>query len=379
MRPALRIACVVAALLPGPARAAPPAPLELARLDRLAFVAARVAPEIAVLDTEREAVVARLRLDWPARHLAVAKARGELIVATAEDSAVTAYDLRTRMPLRRVVLDLLPELIQLDPTGEVLAVGNYAEDAVTLLRLEDMSARRVDGLRAPHNLVFADGGRRLYVANLGADSVSVLDVEDARIAGEILIPRPVGSEPGITDLHLAPGGRRAWAVPTSGDDLAEIDLATATARPGGRAGPLPWRVAGTADGRLMITGNEGDGTISLLDAASGEEVARLPGGRSISGVLPAWFDSLAFVLSREDRMAHVIDLDRAVGLAAVALPGTPEAGLVTADGGKLLVALGDGDAIAVIDARDPVMARVISGVVPEPARLTAAGARNICE
>jgi YVTN family beta-propeller protein len=336
-------------------------------------------PEVAILDMEVERVVARLRLEAPAHHMAVAKARGELVVASLEDGAITVYDLRTLTPVRRVALDHQPELIQLDPSGEVVAASSYAADAVTLLRLADMTARRVDGLHAPHNLVFADSGQRLYVANLGADIVSVIEVATARIAAEIAIPRPAGTDPGITDLHLAADGRRAWAVPVSGGDLAEIDLAAGTARPGVEAGPLPWRIAGTADGRHLITGNEGDGSISLLDAASGEAIARLPGGRSVSGVLPAWFDSLAFVLSREHRAVHVVDLEQATSRASVALPGAPEAGLVSADGAKLLVALADGDALAVIDARDPVMPRIIEGVVPEPSRITAAGARNICD
>jgi DNA-binding beta-propeller fold protein YncE len=369
----------LAGLTVGSADPRPAGALDLAALGRLVFVAGRVAPEIAVVDMRDERVVARVGLDHPAKQMAVSESRGELVVATLEDSAISVYDLRTLARLRRTALDHSPEHMQLDPTGEILAVGNYYEDAVTLLRLDDMSVRRVTGLSAPHNLVYIDGGRRLLVANLAADIVTVVYVAQARIEREIGIPRSDGDGPGITDIHLAADGRRAWAVRVSGSDLVEIDLVSGTARPGTRAGPLPWRVAGTSDGQRLITGNEGDGTISLLDAGNGREIARLPGGSSVSGVLPAWFDSLALVLSRESHAAHVVDLDAATSLATIALPGTPEAGVVTADGAKALVALGDGDAVAVIDAGTLGPPRIIGQVVAEPVRMTMVGGRNICD
>ena len=52
---------------------------------------------------------------------------------------------------------------------------------MSLVSLEgDAEVARVAGLFDPHNLTFSPDGSLLYVANLGADHVSVIDVATPR-------------------------------------------------------------------------------------------------------------------------------------------------------------------------------------------------------
>ena len=62
----------------------------------------------------------------------------------------------------------------------------------------------------------------------------------------------------------------------------------------------------------------------------------------------------------------------------VALPGTPETGVVTPDGTKLYVALSDADTVAVIDVAAKAVTATIDGVGEEPWGAHMVGAVNYC-
>jgi DNA-binding beta-propeller fold protein YncE len=144
-------------------------------------------------------------------------------------------------------------------------------------------------------------------------------------------------------------------------------------------GPQPWRVAMTSDERVMVTANTGDQTLSLIAMAHGDELARLKGAETMEAILPAWFDTTGFVLSRSEKALLVIDLDKARMAPPVALPGIPEAAVASPGGGDVIVAMSQPGEIAVIDARERRVTRLIGGVLADPFRIATVGSRNICD
>ena len=361
------------------ALASPAAALDLASLSSYAFIASRASPQIAVLDMRSSTVVARIALQQPAYQLAISPERAELIAGSLADSRVTVIDLGTLREKRALTLDHEPEHIQLGPGGDVLAVGNYYADALTLIDLDDMAIRRVHGLSSPHNVLFAPDGKQLYVANLGSDQVSVVDTASGELRPGMAVMREPGNDPGITSLMLSRDGRRVWAIPGTGAELAVLDAGSGKPLRQDRVGPQPWRVAMTSDEQLMITANTGDRSLSLVDMAHGAELARLKGAETMEAILPAWFDTTGFVLSKSDKALLVIDLDKRQMALPIALPGTPEAAVSSPDGSEVIVALSEPGGIAVVDAREKRVAKVIGGVLADPFRIATVGSRNICE
>ena len=86
----------------------------------------------------------------------------------------------------------------------------------------------------------------------------------------------------------------------------------------------------------------------------------------------------AFVISRGEDKAILIDLTALAVVGEIALPGTPETGVVTPDGGKLYVALSSANKVAVIDVAARRVVRSIDGVGQGPWGTTMANARNYC-
>ncbi len=98
----------------------------------------------------------------------------------------------------------------------------------------------------------------------------------------------------------------------------------------------------------------------------------------MTGINTGWFETTAFVISRGDKKVVVIDLVEMTVAGEIALPGTPETGVVTPDGAKLYVALGGSDQVAVIDTRTATLVGTIDDVGKEPWGATMGGAINYC-
>ena len=245
----------------------------------------------------------------------------------------------------------------------------------------------MDGLHEPHNMTFSPNGERLYVGNLGASFVSVIDVPQAAVAGEITVgpDRALAHHEddetayqGIINVTATPDGRLGFAAYGEGDRMAVIDLEAGQTLETLALGDTPWRAFTTTDGRYMIVPNNGDETVSVVSTETLKEVARLPGAADMTGVNTGAFDTLAYVISRGDDKAVVIDLETMQLAGEVALPGTPETGVVTPDGTKLYVALSDAGTVAVIDVGAMVLTAMIDGVGEEPWGAHMVGAVNYC-
>jgi YVTN family beta-propeller protein len=351
------------------------------------YVPNRASADIAVIDSRTDRLVARLPVGNVPHQVSVSDVVGKLVASNTEDDTISIVDLAT-LATRTLRLDHEPEHMELDPTGVLLAVGNIGAGTVSLVSLEEeREVARVGGLFEPHNLTFSPDGALLYVANLGASHVSVIDVAKAAIIDQIKIAEPpalAGKEgpgaefQGIINVTATPDGRLGFAAHGEANELAVIDLRTRALKKSVPLGQLPWRAYSTADGRFMLVPNNGDRTLSVISTAMLEVVATLPAAEDVTGVNTGWFETTAFALSRAGRKAVVYDLEDMARVGEIALPGTPETGVTTPDGGKLYVALSDTDQVAVIDIRKRELAGTINGVGDEPWGTMMTGTLNYC-
>ncbi len=357
-------------------------------LSNYVFVPNRASADVAVIDTRTDAVVAHVPVGEVPHQVAVSQSLGKMIVSNTADDTVSVIDLATLETSATIQLGHEPEHIELDPSGAVAAIGNIGDGTVSLVSLgSEHEVARVDGLHEPHNMTFDPSGERLYVGNLGASFVSVIDVPQATVAGEIVIgpDRALAHHEdddtayqGIINVTATPDGRLGFAAYGEGDRMAVIELESGRTLKDLALGDTPWRAFTTSDGRYMIVPNNGDETVSVVSTETLDEVARLPGAADMTGVNTGWFDTLAYVISRGDDKALIIDLETMQTAGEVALPGTPETGVVTPDGTKLYVALSDANTVAVIDVKAKSVTATIEGVGEEPWGAHIAGAVNYC-
>lgn len=375
-----------ALLLTAPVFGAPAQALD--DLSHYVFVPNRDSASVAIIDTDTDTVVEKVAVGQVPHQVAVSDTLMKMVASNTADDTISIIDLRTLAPLATVQLDHEPEHMEVGPAGDILAVGNIAAGTVSLVSLaEDREVARVDGLYDPHNMTFSPDGALLYVGNLGAGVVSVIDVAKAAVVNEI----PVGDVQsvasaeeadaewqGIINVTRTPDGRLGFAAFGEGGAMAVLDLRTQETIKTLALGELPWRAYTTADGRFMITPNNGDETISVVSTASLEEVARFPGAADMTGVNSGWFETVAFVISRGEDKLVVLDLETMQPAGEIALAGSPETGVTTPDGTKLYVALSEADEVAVIDVKTRAVIKRIGDVGDGPWGAHMVGALNYC-
>ncbi len=351
------------------------------------FVPDRALPQITVIDTNSDTVIAQIPVGKVPHQVTVSATLGKLVVSNTADDTISIIDLETFKVRATLQLGSAPEHMELSPGGDLLAVGNIDGGTVSLVSLaEEREIARVPGLNHPHNLTFSPDGSKLYVANLGAGYVSVIDVAQARIIDEIPVAEPRlivakatdAEYQGIINVTASADGRLGFAAHGESGSLAVIDLVTGERVRSLALGDRPWRAYSAANGRYMLVPNNGDGTISVISTETLDVVATLPGAAGVTGVNSDPAGHTAFAISRAENKLVLLDLDTLSPAGEIALPGGPETGVISPHGKKLYVALSGVGKVAVIDVPGRKLLGMIDGVGQAPWGTTLAGADNYC-
>jgi YVTN family beta-propeller protein len=200
----------------------------------------------------------------------------------------------------------------------------------------DREPNGVVRLRQPMALVIGDEGRRLFVANRRAGTVSALDVERRRVLAEI----EVG--PLLADMTDDGAGRLLVVAEKSGE-LAVLDRRTDELRVRGRVhvGAAPVSVRRLAAGRAVVAclwpRQLVFVAVAKMDHPRIEKTIRLPFAPRGVLVLPGG-EKIVVADAFGGRLA-VVDAQRGIVDSVRAVPGHNLRGLaVSADGKELLLA-----------------------------------------
>jgi DNA-binding beta-propeller fold protein YncE len=126
-------------------------------------------------------------------------------------------------------------------------------------------------------------------------------------------------------------GSKVYVACNKSSDVVEIDVPTWTMTRRFPMGPGVYNLAASHDGKLLVGTNKRGQSVSVVDLASGKEIALLPTKRKVaSGVVISPDDRYAFVtvegIGSEPGTVEVIDL-RALRTVAVVDVGQQAGGI----------------------------------------------------
>jgi YVTN family beta-propeller protein len=269
--------------------------------------------ELAIVDPTTLQVVARVPTD-PIPHEVAVGSDGKLAVTTnygekSDGTTLSVIDLDEQKEIHRVDISPLkgPHGIVATRDGKF----RFTAEGSNSIASYNPAKNEVDwelstSQNRTHMLVETEDGRRIFTANVESNSVTVLEFDPGTKMWKTT-QIPVGKGP--EGIAMSPDESVVWAA-NSGDGtvsiidaaskkvMGTIDLKTKRSN----------RVAFTPDGKLVLVSDLAAGDLVIVDAGSQKEVKRLHLGKNAEGILIVPDGSRAFVAVSGDDKVAVLDL-----------------------------------------------------------------------
>jgi YVTN family beta-propeller protein len=240
-------------------------------------------------------------------------------------------------PLRTItVVDLVAQkaVVPIDlgplaaPHGLALVGGKlyFTAEANKALGTCDLGRGVVDwvlgtGQDRTHMIAVSLDGKQIYTTNVNSATVSIAERAPVRTFPPGREPAPGTSPPldwqvtsvavgrGAEGFDVSPDGRHLWVANALDRTLSIVDVGSRTvAQTLSVSAARTNRLKFTPDGKLVLLSDPGGGDVVVLDASSRAEVRKIAVGRGGGGILMAPDGSRAFVALGQENAVVVIDL-----------------------------------------------------------------------
>jgi DNA-binding beta-propeller fold protein YncE len=260
-------------------------------------------------------------------------------------------DVRTNQVQGKVELGNFPATAQVTPDGGFVYVVNFnlhgemVPSSVSVVSADPfIEVARIQTCRMPHGSRINSAGTRHYSACMMDDMLIEIDTRELAVSRHFMLKK--GSEHGMAGVpgaghDRAPSGDRSghemtapkadpstcsptWAQPSAdgrrifvacnaANDIVEIDATSWTMTRRIPAGDGVYNLAATRDGTLLVATNKRGKSVSIIDIASGKELARVPTQRRVvHGAVISPDDRFVFIsvegVGSEPGTVEMIDL-----------------------------------------------------------------------
>lgn len=277
-----------------------------------------------------------------------------LVVLNKEDATLVTVDPASGRVLGRVATGEAPHEVAVSADGRLAFVGNYGgQTPGTTISVIDLQAmkelKRVDvsPLRRPHGMHVAGGklyftaelnrivarldpstyqtdwlfgtgqasthmvwvapdASRLFTANIGSDSISIIERGQNPLAWNATVV-PVGKGP--EGFDVTPDGRQLWAAQSRGGGVSIVDLEQKKV-----IGTIDLqmkrsnRLKFTPDGKTALVSDLDAGELLVIDVASRQVAKKIALGKMVEGILIEPGGARAYVAVNGDNHVAVVDL-----------------------------------------------------------------------
>jgi len=270
------------------------------------------------------------------------------------------YETATDRVVKQVGLGLFPATADVTPDGNFLFVVNFnlhgdpEPSSVSVVDTNEMvELARIPTCIMPHGSRISRDGRHQYSACMMNDLLVEVDTEKMMVSRSFRVS--AGKEEGYSGLpqekvehHEAmtmPMNMAAitcsptWAQPSSdggrvyvacnkSNEIVEVDIKEWKLVRRIPAGNGVYNLGVTSDGKLLLGTNKRDASVSIFDAVSGKELARLPTKRKVvHGVVVSPDNLYAFFtvegVGEQPGTVEVVDLEAKKIVAEVDTPPQP--------------------------------------------------------
>jgi len=269
---------------------------------------------LATVDPATKKVIGTVRTG-ESPHEVVASSDGKLAFVsnygTGSDpgSTISVIDIPGQKEVRRLDLGSLRR-----PHGLAFSGGKlyFTAEANKIIGRYDPASNQIDwllgtGQNTTHMVGLSQDGRLIFTANIGSDSISIIEPAGVMNWNQTVIPVGKGPE----GFDITPDGTQLWAANSRSGNVSVIDIATKRLlHTFGVQTKRSNRLKFTPDGRLVLISDLEAGELLVLERDTRKELKRMKLGKQPAGILITPDSSKAYVAVTGDDNVVVIDLKR---------------------------------------------------------------------
>jgi DNA-binding beta-propeller fold protein YncE len=267
------------------------------------------------------------------------------------------YETETDHVVKQVTLGLFPATADVTPDGNFLFVVNFnlhgdpVASSVSVVDTNEMvEVARIPTCIMPHGSRIARDGLHQYSACMMNDLLVEIDTENMKLSRSFRLS--AGKEQGSSGMpqektehhegmtmpvnmagitcsptwaQPSSDGSRVYVACNKSNEIVEVDAKEWKFVRRIPAGNGVYNLGVTSDGKLLLATNKRDASVSILDAASGKELARLPTKRKVvHGVVVSPDNLYAFFtvegIGEQPGTVEVVDLEARKVVAEIDTP-----------------------------------------------------------
>ena len=267
------------------------------------------------------------------------------------------YETATDHVVKQVTLGLFPATADVTPDGNFLFAVNFnlhgdpVPSSVSVVDTNEMvEVARISTCIMPHGSRIARDGRHQYSACMMNDLLVEIDTENMKVSRSFRVS--AGKEQGMTgmpqekmehhegvtmpmnmaEITCSPtwaqpssDGSRVYVACNKSNEIVEVDAKEWKLVRRIPAGNGVYNLGVTSDGKLLLATNKRDASVSIYDAASAKELARLPTKRKVvHGVAVSPDNLFAFFtvegIGEQPGTVEIVDLEAKKIVAEVDTP-----------------------------------------------------------
>lgn len=174
------------------------------------------------------------------------------------------------------------------------------------------------GAQGSHMVAVAADGKRAYTANVGAGTMTALDLATGKVTGSLPIaPRSEG-------IATTPDGNEVWVGSNEARTVSVVNVAAMKIDTVLTGFGVPYRMAVSPDSKLAVIVEAEGNRISIIDRASRKLLGPVDVGGSPRGVAISPDSRLGFITLGPQNAVVVVDLTTRTVLATYGVQTAPD-------------------------------------------------------
>ncbi len=235
------------------------------------------ADAIGVIDVAQGKLTGKISAGSDPEEFAISKDGAKLYVSNEDVKAASVIDIATGKVEHIVVVGQEPEGVAAAPDGKHFYVTCEAGGDVYVI--DTTSYATVGHFKVnvrPRTMAFLPGGAIGFIPSESTGELNVIDTVNFKVLKVIALP--ANSRP--MSVKISPDGRKIYVSNGRAATISVLDSRTYELLNNIKVGTRPWGIALSPDGKFLYSANGPSNDVSVVDLEANKEVARVKAGTS---------------------------------------------------------------------------------------------------